>query len=538
MTVNKRVSAQSKELRKEIRDELRMTAAMRCYSILRSGSAKSLNAQYETMSNLFHGDEPSIVSNIKMLADGSYVYRDLFNVEDCDVVTSKSSEADISCPPKLTLKVELSMDKSKTYYANNDILRSDLEKKSRNGNQIVSGRSILEMAKKGTAYYRKALSFTSKKFDIDKMAVIDSGNSMQDVIEYVRVEMYQIILKEEASKRKTIVLDKSDDDDDEDLEDNYLESLKENKTNSENQRKTMQSPSTQPSNVPHNDNIKSNVDLTSKKEIDTKKALSKDDSKSVSRKNKNIIPDKTMPPENWFFPCWMSFVAYGPFVDKSKRLPLLEITDASKDVTKSRAQKRKSDNLEKNLKRASDNSSDRGFSTDQKLQLEIIDLTREQTNYRSRESVLMGLCIQEAALTKQIDRAERMAERRAPNYMDDVNNKWWMKVDELVKEQDNVVGRIAEINSNAMDKQKEGNNKSQRSNKISKNDLLTTELGGTMLKASQVEVLSSFSKESDISQAENNRCSTNISQTKNIHSTISRTIDTSCVSSYESPVDI
>ena len=81
------------------------------------------------------------------------------------------------------------------------------------------------------------------------------------------------------------------------------------------------------------------------------------------------------------------------------------------------------------MKRASDNSSDRGFSTDQKLQLEIIDLTREQTNYRSRESVLMGLCIQEAALTKQIDRAGRMAERRAPNYMDDVNNKWWMKVD-------------------------------------------------------------------------------------------------------------
>ena len=108
----------------------------------------------------------------------------------------------------------------------------------------------------------------------------------------------------------------------------------------------------------------------------------------------------------------------------------------------------------------------------------------------------------------------------------------------MVKEQDNVVGRIAEINSNAMDKQKEGNNKSQRSNKTSKNGLLTTELGGTMLKASQVEVLSSFSKESDISQAENKRCSTNISQTKNIHSTISRTIDTSCVSSYESPVDI
>ena len=68
-----------KELQKELRDELRMTAAMRCYSIMRSGGSKSLNAQYEYMSSLYHGFAPSIASNIKMLCGGSYVYRDMYD---------------------------------------------------------------------------------------------------------------------------------------------------------------------------------------------------------------------------------------------------------------------------------------------------------------------------------------------------------------------------------------------------------------------------------------------------------------------------
>ena len=36
----------------------------------------------------------------------------------------------------------------------------------------------------------------------------------------------------------------------------------------------------------------------------------------------------------------------------------------------------------------------------------------------------MGLCVQEAALTKQIDRAERMMQRFAPDDVEDPNNKW------------------------------------------------------------------------------------------------------------------
>ena len=53
------------------------------------------------------------------------------------------------------------------------------------------------MAKRGTANYRKALSFATKKFDLDSMIVKESGNTIDDVIEYVRVEMYQQHLKQE-----------------------------------------------------------------------------------------------------------------------------------------------------------------------------------------------------------------------------------------------------------------------------------------------------------------------------------------------------
>ena len=48
----------------------------------------------------------------------------------------------------------------------------------------------------------------------------------------------------------------------------------------------------------------------------------------------------------------------------------------------------------------------------------------------------MGLCVQEQALTKQIHRAERMTERFAPNDIDNVNNKWWSKVNILILEEE------------------------------------------------------------------------------------------------------
>ena len=157
----------------------------------------------------------------------------------------------------------------------------------------------------------------------------------------------------------------------------------------------------------------------------------------------------------------------------------------------------------------------------------MIDLTTKQTNDRGRESILMGLCIQESALTKQIDRAERMADRRAPDDMDDLSNKWWKKVDDLIKEQEKVINKIAEINSKAMCTVAKGGQHNQTSinDDLSNNSLLTSELSNTLLKASQVEVQSSFRKDDDSTliqaqQSSNANTYSNTAQTTPVDSII------------------
>ena len=177
-------------------------------------------------------------------------------------------------------------------------------------------------------------------------------------------------------------------------------------------------------------------------------------------------------------------------------MPLLEISDASKKTVKSRAEKRKAEKLEKDIKRENDSSSDRVFSTDQKIQLEIIDLTRQQTNDRSRESVFMGLCVQEAALTKQIDRAERMAQRFAPDDVEDPNNKWWSKLNELIIKQESIIKQMENLNNDAI----KNNNGGSTQNPTSSTDVSSPakQSGLSLLKAGHtVEILSDLRKDSE-----------------------------------------
>ena len=101
------------------------------------------------------------------------------------------------------------------------------------------------------------------------------------------------------------------------------------------------------------------------KKTDSAKIVSQNTSSSKVN-NRNLNKPRIVPPPQWFFPSWISFIQYGPFVSKEKRLSLLEITDASKNVVKSRAEKRKAEKLEKVLKRVNDSSADRGYNTDKK----------------------------------------------------------------------------------------------------------------------------------------------------------------------------
>jgi hypothetical protein len=47
------------------------------------------------------------------------------------------------------------------------------------------------MAKRGLREYRKALSFTKDKWDLTKHEPKESGTTVDDVIDYVRLKMYK-----------------------------------------------------------------------------------------------------------------------------------------------------------------------------------------------------------------------------------------------------------------------------------------------------------------------------------------------------------
>ena len=132
--------------------------------------------------------EPS--KSNKMLANGTATYRDLYDSSQV-VVTTKSANSPSSSV--LTLKPNLSLDLNTNYRAGIEIQSEDLEKKGVTGPLLITGRTLLAMAKRGVVYYKKALAFAAQKWDIVKNEPKESGTTVDDVIAYVRHAMYNDI---------------------------------------------------------------------------------------------------------------------------------------------------------------------------------------------------------------------------------------------------------------------------------------------------------------------------------------------------------
>ena len=85
---------------------------------------------------------------------------------------------------------------------------------------------------------------------------------------------------------------------------------------------------------------------------------------------------------DWFFPGFMPFVAYGPFADGNDRLACFELSDAAPDTDKGRATKQKQEQLEKDIAWTNVHVNKRGLTTDQKISMKALELQRmshEQT---------------------------------------------------------------------------------------------------------------------------------------------------------------
>ena len=70
---------------------------------------------------------------------------------------------------------------------------------------------MMESSKKDLKFYRKAMSFLKEKWDLKTRSPKESGNTPEDVLEYVCVSMYAIEMK---SKQSVTILNDDDDDGD------------------------------------------------------------------------------------------------------------------------------------------------------------------------------------------------------------------------------------------------------------------------------------------------------------------------------------
>ena len=96
----------------------------------------------------------------------------------------------------------------------------------------------------------------------------------------------------------------------------------------------------------------------------------------------------------------------------------------------------------KGKERDTDTNSIRGFSTDQRICILSMNIDKKRLQHEKDESLMVGLSIQEAALGRQLESAEARAVVRCPSYK--ASNMYWRRVDELVKQHDDLVQTISE----------------------------------------------------------------------------------------------
>ncbi len=108
-----------------------------------------------------------------------------------------------------------------------------------------------------------------------------------------------------------------------------------------------------------------------------------------------------------------------------------KIDDAPKNCVKTQAQKRKDRREKRNLERMKDTSAIRGFSTDQRITIESINVNKQTLKHLQDETQMVAFGLQESAIRAQLSQAQSMAERQCPKY--DENNMFWQRVDSLQK---------------------------------------------------------------------------------------------------------
>ena len=131
-------------------------------------------------------------------------------------------------------------------------------------------------------------------------------------------------------------------------------------------------------------------------------------------------------------------------------------------MVKSQKQRRIQNDEDKKKERSNDTTASRGFSTEQRISIKAIGISRRRLLHQRSETRLVGLSIQEAAIGRQVESAENRALLHCPKY--NAANKYWTRVDELLEDHAAVVGQIKDLSNSLLSDEKEESKDTQVSN--------------------------------------------------------------------------
>ena len=173
------------------------------------------------------------------------------------------------------------MDKRRRYIVGKDIFQSDLERRYKNKHQkqLVTGQQLHSFGQKGCSYFWKALCFTNHVWDMNTHSPKKSGQTIDDVIYYVRLKMFEELNKDENELDNIV---QKEGEEEADMVEFLETGAKDDIEKSENTKEEEESVSG------------SDIDLEKNEEDDSEKLL--------------LCHD-------WFFPSYFAFILWGPFAD-------------------------------------------------------------------------------------------------------------------------------------------------------------------------------------------------------------------------------
>ena len=169
----------------------------------------------------------------------------------------------------------------------------------------------------------------------------------------------------------------------------------------------------------------------------------------------NTSDDEDPMPKNYIFPSFYVFMLWGPFASVEDRLPLLltdETNKSKKECT--RSQRRLAEKKEKVDDSAHDSSAARGFSTDQRINIETLNVQKQNQIDRIAEAAIVAISVEESAIARQVEAAEKRAIQRYPEY--NADNYFWKRSDELLQRQQDIMQEIREMNTKKVENNEKG----------------------------------------------------------------------------------